>query len=83
MGYTFNEGDSDITTLTARMYIEDNEYDAEGELSYKWFYEDGTVIGTGKSIEVEVNNLGNHSVYFIATDEFNTATSSVLGLGVL
>lgn len=73
LGYSFEEESEDVSILTAHIYLGDNEYDVDGELSYNWYFVDldgnETCFGSGKTIEAPVQILGGKYVYFTAGEE--------------
>ena len=71
-GTAFLEGTGEITTLTARVYFGNNEYDQSGQYSYTWYKVDKSgnesILGVGKRIVVNAKNISGYGVYFILDD---------------
>lgn len=68
-GFTIHESIA-TTTLTARIYENNTEIDAQGNLTYSWYISNNggtsyTKLGTGKSITLSTSQIGtNTKVYF-------------------
>lgn len=73
LGTAFESSQEGTTVLTAHIYSGTEEVDADGALYYTWYLvdEDGneTVLGTGKSIEVDIQSIAGKGVYFVAGSE--------------